>query len=165
MRLAAAGGPVVDLRRLQWDTAAAAALRQEVELQQRRGRWPEHLWGPREQWQQQLEEQLQQQEQSRGVGLDPCSYECVPAAAAAVVPGGWDWRPVAAAVLQAELVSVHAKAAAAAVDESSSSQGPASADGSEGDRPELLAALVEQLSGLVPDVQLLVLPVLLPSGR
>lgn len=174
MRLAAAGGPLVDVRRLQWDTAAAAAVRQQVALQQQltaqerqRLRWPRDWWGMEspEQWQ-------QQQEQTRGVRLDPCSYDCdaaFTAAAAAVVsvPGGWGWQPAASAALQAALVSVHAKAAAAAaaVDESSPGQGPASADGSEGDRPELLAALVEQLSGLVPDVQLLVLPVLLPSGR
>jgi hypothetical protein len=81
------------------------------------------------------------------------------------------------AVAQTALAAVHAAHAGAASAAANASEAGAAAaavaegvddgaaDGLKSDKPELLAALVEKLHELVPDVQLLVLPVLLPGGR
>lgn len=82
------------------------------------------------------------------------------------------WQASTAARLHSALEDVHMERAAAAEAAATAAEahGQQAAAGAEcevqeGDRPELLAALVEKLPGVAPDVQLLVLPVLLPGGR
>lgn len=156
--LAAAGGPVLDLRRLDCKAAAAAAGRQLIQ---------------------------QQHQQQDGRRQRDRSYKNRPAPAAAatrvspvlatathIQGGGWGWQAAATAALQSALVSASAEQAAAAAGAHAEALEGGVADAvahhfeaAERERPEQLAALVEKVAGLVPDVQLLVLPVLLPGGR
>lgn len=101
---------------------------------------------------------------------------CTPAAAAGatsaapVLDSDWGWQAAAYRSIQAALAMVHADALLQAREQlhAAGSSGASAAvlpTGSEDERPELLAALIERLPEAVPDVQLLVLPVLLPAGR
>ena len=144
--LAAAGGPVLDLRRLHWDAATSSTPYSAATAT------------------------------SRGAGGLPAGLPVQFGSASASTAGGWGrgWQAESSMRVQAALTALgtaaHAAAAAAAAEQAADGVGAAAAAGggvgaSEGDQPELLAALVEQVADLVPDVQLLVLPVLLPSGR
>jgi hypothetical protein len=117
-------------------------------------------------------QQEQQQQQLGGAASSGCRHHnssSGPPTAAA--NGGMSWQAATAARLQTALEDVHMERAAAAeaATEAVEAHGQQAAgldfEVQEGDGPELLATLVEKLPDVVPDVQLLVLPVLLPGGR
>lgn len=140
---------MLDLRRLQWQAAAETARSQ-----------------------QQAAAVPQQQYQQGRAGAAGTSAAKASSCSTAVVPGGWGWQAAASAALQSALTATQEREVlldssmdALLGQQHAQTEDAFGVDSSDASRGEMLAKLVEQLGEMVPDVQVLVLPVLLPQGR